>query len=161
MSVEDTMWVIAGLIAVALLLLVAELVLLPGFSVAGVCALLADIGAIWIAFSRYGVRGGVIAFVVILVLSVVTLVLSLRSRTWQRFSLQDRVDGAAQCTPQQRNVQVGDRGKTLTRLAPIGKISVNGQTFEAKSIDRYVDAGAVVEVTGFENFSVIVQPVVE
>ncbi len=155
------MGLIAGLIVVALLLLVAELVLLPGLSVAGICALLADVAAVWIAFSRYGVGGGVITLGIVLVLSIVVVVLSLRARTWQRFSLQDRVEGAAQVDPKQRNVKIGDRGEAVTRLAPIGKIRVNGETFEAKSVDCYVDARSEVEVIGFENFSVIVRPVVE
>ena len=153
------MWLIAGLIVAALLLLVAELVLLPGLSVAGICALAADIAAVWVAFSRYGTPGGVIVLVIVIVLSLVVVVVSLRARTWQRFSLQDRVDGTAQRMPQQMDVKVGDRGVALTRLAPIGRIAVNGQTFEAKSVDRYVDAKSTVEVIGFENFSVIVQPV--
>jgi membrane-bound ClpP family serine protease len=39
----------------------------------------------------------------------------------------------------------------------MGKISINGKIYEAKSVDVYIDQKQSVEVVGFENFSVIVK----
>ena len=153
------MWLIVLLIVIGALLLVAELVLLPGFFVAGICALLADGAAVYFAFTRYGAIGGVITIVAVLAVSVAVMVISLRARTWQRFSLKHQVDGTAQELPQEQNIRLGDRGVALTRIAPMGKIEINGRTFEAKSVDRMIDPNAEIEVIGFENFSVIIEEV--
>ena len=153
------MWLIASLILFAVLLLVAELVLLPGLSIAGIGALLANGAAVYFAFTRYGTTGGVIVLVVIVAISVAAIAVSLRAGTWQRFSLKQEIDGKAQYLPQEQDVRIGDRGTTLTRLAPMGKVEIGGKTFEAKAIDRMLDPRVAVEVTGFENFTVIVEEV--
>ncbi len=43
-------------------------------------------------------------------------------------------------------IKVGDQGKAMTRLAPMGKIEVNGIIREAKSLDGYVDEHTAIEV---------------
>ena len=61
--------------------------------------------------------------------------------------------------PQDNNVKIGDRGVAITRLAPMGKVEINGKTFEAKSVSELIDEHSHVEVTGYENFNVIVKKV--
>ncbi len=59
------------------------------------------------------------------------------------------------------NIRPGDRGVTLSRLAPAGKIEIQGRIYEARSLDSYVDPRTPVEVVGFENFTIIVKTVTE
>ena len=59
----------------------------------------------------------------------------------------------------EKEVKVGDRGRALSRLAPMGKVEFGGRIFEAKSLDAYIDVRSEVEVVGFENFDVIVKKV--
>ena len=54
-------------------------------------------------------------------------------------------------------VKVGERGTTLSRLSPMGKILIDGRVYEAKSIDAYIDQRSEVEVVGFEHIAVIVK----
>ena len=54
------MWLILILVLIGVLLLVAELVLLPGISVAGIGSLLAFGAAIFYAFIQYGVLIGLV-----------------------------------------------------------------------------------------------------
>ena len=55
------MWLILILVLIGVLLLVAELVLLPGISVAGIGSLLAFGAAIFYAFIQYGVLGSAVS----------------------------------------------------------------------------------------------------
>ncbi len=138
-------------------MLVAELVLLPGVTVAGICSLISFLGAIYIGFTNYGSTGGIVTVVAIVVLAVTAMFLSLRAKTWRRLSLKSEVDGTSQPLPQEK-INVGDAGRTITRLAPLGNISVGGETYEARSLgDLYVNPNTDVEVAGFENFTVIVK----
>ena len=125
------MWLIIALVLIGVLLLVAELVLLPGFSVAGVGALLAFGVAIFYAFFEYGVLWGVVTLTVTVVLAVIAVFVSLRSNTWQRLSLKTTIDSASTPTPQQNNIRMGQVGITLTRLAPMGKVRIGEVTVEA------------------------------
>ena len=58
-------------------------------------------------------------------------------------------------------LQVGDRGVTLSRLSPMGKVEIGGRIYEAKSTDVYIDQRSTVEVVGFENFNVVVRKVAD
>ena len=140
------MFFIILLVFFGLLFLVAELVLLPGVSIGAILALVSYGGAIYIAFRDY-----------VLILSFAATVVSLRSKTWRRFSLKQKVDSSVMPEPVQQSVRVGDTGMTVSRLAPMGKVEIGGKIYEAKSMDSYIDPRREVEVVGFENFNIIVR----
>lgn len=146
------------LILLGLLFLVAELVLLPGISIGGLLALACDGSAIYLAFRDFGTPTGIVVVVAVLLLSLIVTVFSLRAKTWQRFSLRQEIRSSSMPSPGE-TLQIGDRGITLSRLAPMGKISVDGELYEAKSLDAYIDPKREVEVVGFENFNVIVKSI--
>lgn len=152
------MFYIVILVFFGLLFLVAELVLLPGVSVGALLALVCYGSSIFLAFRDYGVVGGCIAILVVLLLSLVATVVSLRAKTWQRFSLEQQIRSSSMPRPEE-SLHAGDRGTTLSRLSPMGKVEIGGQVYEAKSLDAYVDPRKEVEVVGFENFSVIVRTI--
>ena len=151
------MFFIILLILFGVLFLVAEIVLLPGISVGGILALVCYGSSIYMAFRDYGPLTGAMVTVAILVLSAGATIVSLRAKTWQRFSLKQQIDSSSMRTPEEDNVRIGDRGVTLSRLSPMGKVDIGGRIYEAKSLDRYVDPRSEVEVVGFENFNVIVR----
>lgn len=156
-----TMFYIVLLIVFGLLFLVAELVLLPGISIGAILALVCYGSSVYLAFRDYGTVAGIIVILAILLLSLVATVVSLRAKTWQRFSLKQKINSSSMPTTPEQELKVGDRGTTLSRLSPMGKIEVGGKLYEAKSLVAYVDPRREVEVVGFENFSVIVKTVKE
>ncbi|MBQ2392804.1 MAG: serine protease [Alistipes sp.] len=149
------MWYIALLILFGVLFLVTELVLLPGVSVGALLSLVCYGAAIYLGFTQFGTTTGVVVIVVILILSLLATILSLRAKTWQRFSLKQEIRSSSMPTPSDELV-VGDRGVTLSRLAPMGKVVINDRQYEAKTTGSYIDAQTPIEVIGFENFNVIV-----
>lgn len=153
------MFFIILLILFGVLFLLAEIVLLPGISIGGILALVCYGSSIYMAFRDYGPLTGALVTLTILLLSIVATVVSLRAKTWQRFSLKQQIVSSSMRTPEEDHVRVGDRGVTLSRLSPMGKIEIGGRIYEAKSLDRYVDPRCEIEVVGFENFNVIVRVV--
>lgn len=148
---------IIALVLLGVLLLIAELVLLPGLSIAGICALGSYFGASYLAFTRFGTTVGIVVIISIIILSVVATVVSLKSRTWHKFALNDEIKGTSQIKPETEGVKKGDVGVTVTRLAPMGKVRIGAHIFEAKSYDVFVDQSVDVEVVDFDNFNVIVR----
>lgn len=150
------MGLIAFLILLGAFFLVAELVFLPGLTFGLVLSLAGYGAAIYLAFVRLGFVGGIVTVVVVVALSLLLTVMSLRAKTWQRLALNDKVEGKSTQTPS-ISVKVGDKGYCISRLSPMGKVNINGEVYEAKSVDSYVDQRSNVEVVGFENFTVIVK----
>ena len=150
--------IIVLLIFFGLLFLVAELVLLPGISVGAVLSLVCYGSSIYLAFRDYGPVTGALVVVAIVLLSLIAVVVSLRAKTWQRFSLRQEIRSSSMPEPE-KELQIGARGRSVSRLSPMGKIEIDGRLYEAKSQDRYLDPRSEVEVVGFENFSVIVKKI--
>lgn len=145
------------LVFFGLLFLVAELILLPGVSVGAILAMVSYGAAIYLSFRDFGTVGGVTVIIVILLVSLVAVVVSLRAKTWQRFSLRQEIRSSSMSVMPAEELRIGDRGTTLSRLSPMGKVEIDGKVYEAKSTGAYVDPRCEVEVVGFENFSVIVK----
>lgn len=145
------------LVLLGLLFLVAEIVLLPGVSVGGILALVCYGSAVYMAYRDYGPVTGTVVLFAVLLLSVAAAVLSLRAKTWQRFSLDKRIEARNMPTPAEQNVRIGDRGTTLSRLSPMGTVQIDGRIYEAKLASGYADPKREIEVVGFDNASVIVR----
>ncbi|MDL2320163.1 NfeD family protein [Alistipes sp. OttesenSCG-928-B03] len=151
------MWLIITLILVGVLLLIAEVVLLPGVTVAGIAGFVAYGVAIYLGFANYGTGAGFIVIGAILLVSILAFAVSIRARTWQRLSLKNEIDSTSQPMAEDE-LKTGDRGVAITRLAPMGTVIINDKSYEAKSFgDRFLDQKTEVEVVGFENFNVVVK----
>lgn len=153
-----SMCYIVILVLLGVFFLVAELVFLPGVSVGAILSLVCYGSAIYLAFSDYGPLTGALVILAVVLLSLAVTVVSLRAKTWQRFSLRQEIRSSSMPRPEEE-LHAGDRGTTLSRLSPMGKVEIGGRIYEAKSLDSYVDPRREVEVVGFENFSVIVRTV--
>ena len=151
-----TLW-ITLLILLGLLLFLAELVLLPGIPVAAVGAFCCLVGAVTWAFVGGGMVMGFIVLAVVVVMLVLLTILFLRPRTWNRFALKTNIESQVQPVEIEKQVEVGVQGITLTRLAPMGKVQIDGQIFEAKSLDSYIDPRQEVIVIGYDNATLVVR----
>ena len=109
------MFYIVLLVFFGLLFLVAELVLLPGVSIGAVLALVCYGSSVYLAFRDFGPVTGTVVILVILVLSVIATVVSLRAKTWQRFSLKQEIRSSSMPVIPAEELQVGDRGVTLSQ----------------------------------------------
>ncbi len=150
------MWYLILLLLLGLLFLVAELLLLPGVSVGALLALLCDGSAVYLAFDRFGTTTGLVVLAVCLAGSLLVTVVSLRARTWQRFSLKQQIRSSSTPLPSE-TLRTGMRGIACSRLAPMGRVEIGGRCYEAKSTGAYLDPQTKVEVVGFENSNVIVK----
>ena len=149
-------WIIL-LVLLGLLVLLAEILVLPGVSVGAMLALVCYGSAAWMAFAWFGTTAGTVTVAAIIVASGVLTVWALRAKTWQRFSLDQKIESAGNTVPQSEDVKVGDRGVAVSRLSPMGKVAIGGRTYEAKSDGAYIDQRSEIEVVGFENANVIVR----
>lgn len=147
------------LILLGAFLVLVELVLFPGLSIAGICALGAYWGAVYLAFDSYGSSIGYTILIISVLTAVLAIMLAFRSKLWQRFSLKSKIEGQSQKELSHNDIAKGTKAITLTRLAPVGTIQIEDQQFEARSQGAYIDPKQEVVVVGVENFNVIVKKV--
>lgn len=152
------MALIISLILIGILLIIAEIVLIPGIFVAGTLGLLAMAGSCWLAFDGYGQMTGFIILAVNIILAVVCTVLTLRSRTWKKLSLHTEIDSRTDSAPEDKGIAVGSEGKTITRLAPMGKVLFGDITVECTARNGLIDPGQEVTVILIDDNKIYVKP---
>ena len=150
------MGLVAFLVVLGVFFLVLELIFLPGVTLGTILSVVSYGAAIYLGFARLGVVGGFVTLFVVVALSLIATVISLRAKTWQRLALNDKIE--SQSSENLASVvEVGAKGVALSRLSPMGKVQIDGKAYEAKSDGIYIDQRSEVEVVGFENFTVIVK----
>jgi membrane-bound ClpP family serine protease len=144
------MTIIILLIILGILLFVIEFLLVPGITIAGIGGLALTVLGVYKAYEDYGTVTGTWFLIGTLLLSILVIAYSLRARTWKKFMLNTNVTGTVHEDLLADGIQKGDEGKTVTRLASMGKIMINGKIREARSIEGYVDENRPVVVVGIE-----------
>ena len=147
---------IITLILVGLVLIFAEILLVPGVGIAGILGLLSMGGSCFYAFYEFGNTVGAIVTAVNAVLIVALTIWVLRAKTWKRMSLETNIDSKA---VEGATLSVGEKGKTLTRLAPMGSARFGNYVVEVKSLEGMLDPETQVEVVLIEDNKIYVKPV--
>ncbi len=148
--------IIIILIVVGMLFLLLEILVIPGSTVVGVVGFILIAIGVWQSYAVYGTPSGHYVLAGVLVLTVTLLGLSLRSKTWSRVMLRAEVDSRANVI-EKNTVKVGDRGVTVSRLAPSGKILINDRYYEAKTVGEFIDQQTEVKVIKIEHNQIFVQ----
>ena len=148
------------LILFGILLLLAEILLVPGVGVAGVLGLLSLIGSCIYAFNESGVVTGTVVVAVNVILVVGLTVYVLRAKTWKKLALDTNIDSRVNMFDS-KSLATGDCGKTLTRLAPMGTAIIRDVKYEVTSLEGVIDPGTDVEVVLMEDNKIYVKPVSE
>ncbi len=129
--------------------MVLEILVIPGTSVGGIVALACLGIAIWQSFANYGMTAGLITLGVTLLVSFLALYFSLKSKTWKRLMLTEENTAKVNVIDEDI-VKPGKQGITISRLAPAGKVEIDGQEYEAHTFGEYVDPGQKVIVVKIE-----------
>jgi membrane-bound ClpP family serine protease len=130
--------IIAGLLFMGVILFLIEIFLIPGISVAGVGGLIATISAIVYAYLKIGLWAGHLTLITSVLMIAVAVFITLRTNAIDRMSLKSEIKSKVNSV-QGFNISVGDEGITISRLAPMGKVEVNGNIVEAKSEDGLIE----------------------
>lgn len=149
--------IIVFLMAVAILLVLLEIFLLPGITLAGIGGFLFAAGGLIFAYSLGQTIGHITLFLSLLIFAVAFLWF-LRSKSFSRVALNTDVDSKL-TSSRDLGIVPGDEGITVSRLAPIGKAVIRGITVEAKSEDELVDEDTPVVVVRVDSYNIIVRPI--
>jgi membrane-bound ClpP family serine protease len=150
--------IIITLLLIGLALVIIELVFIPGTTVVGLLGLIFSITGIIISYKHFGSDVGFYILISMLLATLLALFYSFRSGSWSKFSLKtsnkNRVnEGMA------ASLAIGDEGRAVSTLRPIGKADFKNQQFEVKTKGDYVEHGTRVRITQIELTQITVEPI--
>jgi membrane-bound ClpP family serine protease len=140
-----TLLAIILLILLGLLLLLLEFAVIPGVTIAGIGGFLLLAYSVYLAFAQFGTLAGVLTLIVVLIAAPVIVVYFFRSRAGKKMVLETNIDAKVD-THETEHILPGDIGITLGRLAPMGKVKVNGLSVEGQSTGSFIDHNKPVKV---------------
>ncbi len=146
------------LIVLGLALIVVEVVVLPGITIAGIGGIIMIASGIFFSYRNFGNTAGTYTLIGTSFLFIVFLIYALRSKTWNRLSLHSEIDGKVNVVDTNR-IKVGDKGMTISRLAPIGKVLIHDEVVEGKSVFGLIDENKEIEVIQIDTSTIVVQEI--
>lgn len=153
---SDLTLVVLFLVA-GFVLLISELVVVPGFTFFGIAGFVAYGIAFALAFSRLGVETTVVLFFGTTVATGLLLYLAGRAGIWNRLVNRTSERGFGSQNPDMGSL-VGTLGEVVAPLRPAGKIRSEGRTIDVVAEGGFVEAGIEVEVVRVDGNRIVVRP---
>ncbi len=150
------MTLIILLIVIGLILLVAEFLIIPGVTIAGIGGIVLIVFGVYLSYSQFGATTGHLTLLFTAVASIATIALSLRAKTWRRVALNNSIDSKA-IEEYDQMVKAGYEGFTISRLAPMGKAKINDNIVEVTALDELIDQQSIIEVVKVEGNKITVK----
>jgi membrane-bound ClpP family serine protease len=147
---------IATFIIIGLIFLALEILVIPGVGIAGVIGFVLIVVGIWQTYAGHGMVAGHLVLAGTFILTIITLVLSLRSKTWRKLALSTAIDSKVNVIDHEL-IKTGDTGKTISRLAPMGKALINGEFYEVSTNGDFIDQQTDIVVEKIEFNKIIVK----
>lgn len=152
-------WItVIGLILVGIFLVVAEIIFIPGIFIAGSIGAGLSIYSVYLSYDYFGSDTGVIVMIGAVLANILALVLALRGKSWERFSLKQTHSSRVN-EQYDYNLQIGDKGVTTSSLKPIGKALFNDEVIEVRSMGNFVNENIDVKILTIESRKIIVEPI--
>lgn len=146
------------LVLIGLFLFAVEIFVAPGISLAGIGAGIVLLGTVYYAFVEMGMMAGSLVLGISL-LGIIGLTLwFMKSKTMDKLTLKKsldyRYDPLQDC-----EVKVGSRGCSITRLALIGNVEIDGHIVEAQSASGFIEENTPIEVIRVNDRGIFVRAV--
>lgn len=152
-------WVtVVSLILFGLVLIVAEIIFVPGTTVVGILGFIFLIVGISLSFSYFGGETGWTTVGVTAVVSGLILYFSFKANVWGHFSLKSSINSKVN-EGETATVTIGMEGQTVSALRPVGKAILGEKTFEVKTLGEYLESGHRVRVIQVISNQIIVEPI--
>lgn len=151
--------IVALIILLGIIFLLVEIFLIPGITVSGIAGIVFIAGGIVYAYKYMGPSAGNFTLLISVFMLMASFLFLIKSKSLRHIALNTNIDSKVDISDLKK-INAGDTGITISRLNPIGKVSINGLTVEAKSIDgEMIDEETEIEVIKVEWSNVLVAKV--
>ncbi len=149
-----------ALLVIGILLLLVEIVIIPGFGVAGIIGLILMGSGTVVIWATYGATWGAASLVISTLIAVVMVWLFFKSRASRFLVREKKIEGDSSDVPSLTHL-VGRSGVVVKPLRPSGIAEVDGEPYDVVSEGQFIDQGTAVVVIRINTNSLVVEKVQE
>ena len=150
-------WIIlVCLLLFGAILVMLEVLLVPGTTVVGLLGLVFTALGVYYAFINFEASVGYLILGITLFANIGLIGYGLKSGVWNRFALKQTITNR---TYDDRilGLEKGQKGKTISDFKPYGKVEIGGKMYEAKSNGGFIGAGKAIYIEKVENNKIIIK----
>ncbi|WP_299758898.1 NfeD family protein [uncultured Pontibacter sp.] len=144
------------LIGIGLLLIIVELIFVPGTTIVGILGFVLTAIGVWIGYAALGNETGHIILAATVLIGGLAFFYSFRSDSWTRFALKDQNRGRVN-EDFPHALAVGEEGITVSALRPQGTALFAERHHEVQTNGEFLDPNTPVRIIGLNQNKIIVE----
>jgi membrane-bound ClpP family serine protease len=148
--------IVISLVLFGLLLVIVEVIFIPGTTFVGVAGFVCMIVGVILAFGYFGGETGWITLGGATAASGILIYIAFRTNVWRRFAINTSIDSKVNEIEGQK-FMVGMEGVALSALRPIGNGEFGSNVAEVRTLGEYVEAGSRIRILKVSTNQIIVQ----
>mgnify|MGYP001810206637 FL=1 len=149
-------FILSTLLLIGLILVIAEILFVPGTTIVGIIGVLVTAVGIYYAFVTFDSQVAGLVLIVALVLNFGALIYGFRTGAWKKFALKSAIKSRA-FDDRLKGLDVGMKGIAVSDIKPIGKAEIGEGIYEVKSESGFISVGTTVFITKLENNTIIIK----
>ncbi|MFT7153898.1 MAG: membrane-bound ClpP family serine protease [Alteromonas macleodii] len=150
--------VVIALLLLGILLLLLEILFVPGTTIVGVGGIILLAIGIYLAYDFIGPTAGHLSLASSVVVTFLALIVLLKGETWKQMALDTKIEGKS-VEQLEKLLVIGERGKTISRLNPAGKALFKDKILEVSTTGEFVDEDVNIEVVKLDQNRIKVRTV--
>jgi membrane-bound ClpP family serine protease len=107
------------------------------------------------AFKDYGTTSGFAVFFGTGIATAAAVYWAFHSSLWKKLQVQSSIEGKAHVFSEE--IKIGDPGKTISRLNPIGKAFIRDQQVEVQAMEGFIDQEKEITVVKVQRNKIFVK----
>jgi len=151
-----TWFILLSLLIIGLLLVLTEILFVPGTTLVGIIGVFFTAGSIYFAFLKFDNQTAWIIAIFAIVINFIAIFYGFRSGVWSKFALKDTISHHA-FEERLEGLGVGMEGKAISDIKPIGKAEIGDKIYEVKSDVGLIRAGTKIYIHKLENNKIIIK----
>ena len=145
------------LLIIGLILILIEILFIPGTTVFGIFGILAIFYSDYLSFQYFGTEFAIVYSIANSILVLFVVIYSLKTNTWKKIALNKihnvKVENKFD------SLKVGDEGKTTSALRPYGKAIFSDKFYEVKSSENFIDENKKIKIINILQNKIIVKKI--
>lgn len=151
-----TLLILASLLIIGLILLLIEVLFVPGTTIIGIIGLGVSLAGVVYAFASFDTETAYWIVGIAGILNLIAVWYGFSSGVWNRFSLKTSMQGGT-FDGRTTGLAVGMSGNAVSDIKPFGKVAIGESIYEVKSEDGFIEVGRKVNIVKIENNKIIVK----
>ena len=138
--------------------IVAEIIFVPGTTLLGLLGLVFTITGVVLGYLSFGAGTGTVILALTLLVGISIIIYSFKSGVWERFALKSSSNSRFN-EGEILNIQVGEEGRTISALRPVGKADFRDKIFEVTTLGNFLPSGTRIRVVSIKNNKIFIEPI--